>query len=160
SRTIRKQLVKKSLDLFEELEKERPDDYATFWSSFGPAIKAGMATDFEHQTRLASLTRFESTATEAGTTTSLGAYVARMKEGQPAIYWIFGESRRALEGSPHLEAIRGKGFEVLFMTDPVDEYAIDSLRKFRDKPFVSVMRAELDLDEGKAEREAREAALK
>jgi molecular chaperone HtpG len=168
SRVIKKQLVKRALELLEELAKDAPEDYATFWKGFGPAVKAGIATDWEYRERLAGLARFESTATPraeqgAAKMTSLADYVSRMKEGQPAIYWVFGESRKALEGSPHLEALVGRGYEVLFLTDPVDEYTMDSLRSFQEKPLISAMRADLKLDEkddGKAAREAREAAMK
>jgi len=163
SRLIKKQLVKRSLELLEELAKDKPEDYAAFWKGFGPQIKAGIATDWEYRERLAGLARFESTHTEAGKTTSLAEYVERMKEGQPAIYWVFGESRKALEGSPHLESLVARGYEVLFLIDPVDEFTMDSLRTFQEKPLVSAMRADLKLDEkdeGKAAREAREAAMK
>jgi molecular chaperone HtpG len=93
---------------------------------------------------LAKLVRYESTHGEG--LTSLAEYVSRMKEGQPAIYYVVGESRRLLEGTPHTEGLKKKGYEVLFMTDPIDEWAIEALRTFEGKNLVSAMRADLKLD--------------
>jgi molecular chaperone HtpG len=161
TRTIRKQLVRKVLDLLEEVAKERPDDYAKFVRAFGPTLKTGIATDSEHRARIASLARYESSATGEGELVGLAEYVARMKEGQGAIYWILGESRRAIERSPHVEALVARGYEVLLLVDPVDEFAIETLGTFEGKPFVSAMREGLELDEGgSSAREAREAALR
>ncbi|MDP9034692.1 MAG: molecular chaperone HtpG [Myxococcota bacterium] len=144
-RTIRRQVVKQVLDALEEIARERPDDYATFWRAFGPYVKRGLAGDFEHRDRLAKLLRYESTAGEK--LVSLSDYVARMKEkkGQSAIYYVIGESRRGLENTPHLEGLRRRGYEVLLMTDPVDEWATEALGKFEGVPFVSAMRADLNI---------------
>jgi molecular chaperone HtpG len=109
-------------------------------------LKQGVATDFESRARLAKLLRYESTAGEG--LTSLSEYVKRMKEGQDAIYYAIGESRKAVEGAPHLEGPRKRGFEVLLMTDPIDEWASESLRTFEGKNLVSVMRADAKLGEG------------
>jgi molecular chaperone HtpG len=109
-------------------------------------LKQGVTTDFEHRARLAKLLRYESTAGDA--LTSLAEYVQRMKEGQDSIYYAIGESRKALEGAPHLEGPRKRGFEVLLMTDPIDEWAAESLRTFEGKNLVSVMRADLKLGDG------------
>lgn len=142
-RTIKKQLVRHVIDELETTAKERPDDYVTFWKAFGPHVKQGLASDFEHRARLAKLLRYESTAGEG--LFSLPSYVERMKEGQPAIYYAIGESRKAIESAPHLEGLRKRGFEILLMTDPIDEWAIDSLGSFEGKPLVSAMRADLKL---------------
>ncbi|HXX66533.1 MAG TPA: molecular chaperone HtpG [Polyangiaceae bacterium] len=151
-RTIKRQLVRHVVDELESTARERPDDYVTFWKAFGPHVKQGVASDFEHRGRLAKLLRYESTAGEG--LYSLASYVERMKEGQTAIYYAIGESRKAIESAPHLEGLRKRGLEALLMTDPIDEWAIDSLGSFEGKPLVSAMRADLKLGddaEGKKE---------
>jgi molecular chaperone HtpG len=159
-RSIKKQLTKKSLDLLEEMAKDRTEDYATFWSTFGTVVKEGIATDGEHRERLAGLARFATTH-ESGTTT-LAEYVSRMPEKQKDIYYLFGESRAALAGSPYLESLGVHGFEVLLMTDPIDEWVTSRLTEFSGKKLVSAMRAELTLattDEEKREKERLSTAL-
>jgi molecular chaperone HtpG len=153
-RTIKKQLIKHVLDALEAMASERKEDYALFWEQFGVFVKEGAASDFEHRDRLAKLLRYESTS-GAGLT-SLSEYVERMKEGQPAIYYAIGESRRVLEGAPHLEGLRKRGYEVLFMCDPIDQWAAESLREFGGKPLVSAMRADLKLEEKEEDKKARE----
>jgi molecular chaperone HtpG len=159
-RAIRKQVTKKTLDLLEELARDRPDDYATFFRGFGPVFKAGVYLEREYQERLALLLRYESST---GKPTSLAEYVARMKPGQDAIYYAFGDSHQVLAESPHLEAVLRRGYEILYMTDPVDEFVTEALDKFEGKPLVSVMRADLSLgatDEEKKAREEQSAVLK
>ncbi len=143
-RTIKKQVTKHVLDALEEVAKGRPEDYAAFWKGFGVFLKEGLGTDFEHKDRLAKLVRYESTHGDG--LTSLADYVARMKEGQPAIYYVVGESRRLLEGTPHTEGLKKRGYEVLLMTDPIDEWATDALGTFEGKSLVSAMRADLKTD--------------
>ncbi len=116
-RTIRKQVVKHALDAIDALAADKPEDYGVFWRAFGTFMKQGAATDFEYKDRLAKLLRYESTA--GAELVSLSDYVKRMKEGQDAIYYAIGESRRAIEGAPHLEVLRKRGLEVLLMTDPI-----------------------------------------
>jgi molecular chaperone HtpG len=118
-------------------------------------VKQGVGIDFEHRERIAKLLRYESTSGDG--LVSLAEYVGRMKEGQPAVYYAIGESRRALEGAPHLEGLRKRGFEVLLMTDPIDEWAIDSLRTFEGKPLVSAMRADLKIEAKEEDKQARAA---
>ena len=150
---IRKQVTKKTLDLLAEIAKDRPEDYLTFWKAFGGVLKEGLALgDPEHKTRLAELLRFESSksAGEAGKdapVVSLAEYFARMPLKQPAIYYLQGESRRALEGSPYLEALHAHGYEVLFMTDAVDAWAAEGLGEYQGKKLVSAMRADLKIEE-------------
>jgi molecular chaperone HtpG len=132
--------VKHALDALEALATERPEDFATAWRAFGALIKQGVVSDFEYRDRLAKLLRYESTAGDG--LHSLAEYVKRMKEGQEAVYYVIGESRKALEGAPHLEGLRKRGYEVLLMTDPIDEWATESLRTFDGKPLVSAMRAD------------------
>jgi molecular chaperone HtpG len=146
-RAIRKHVVKKTLDLLEKLAKDKAEDYRTFWQGFGTTLKDGLAMDFEYREKLAAL---------------LADYVGRMKEGQEAIYYVFGESRKAVVDSPHLEALKKRGYEVLYMTDPVDEWATQSLREFQGKPLVSAMHADLKLkstDEEKKEHEQKAQGL-
>ncbi len=167
-RAIKRQVVKKVLDLLDEVAKERPADYAEFFRAHGATIKSGLATDFEHREKIGALVRFASSHTvdhsdtekgdENGGLTSLEAYVGRMKENQPAIYYVTGESLKAIAGSPHLEALRQRGYEVLYLTDPVDEWAVDGLREFSGKKLVSAMRAELPLEESEDDKQEREKA--
>ncbi len=145
ARTIKKQLVKATLDVLDGLAADKPDDYKTFWQSFGVLLKEGLAIDFEHRERLAKLMRYESSRGEE--LTSLADYVSRMPEGQEAIYYVLGESTKAIESSPHLEELRRRGYEVLFMTDAVDEWAAEGLREFSGKKILSAMRADLKLNE-------------
>ena len=153
-RTIKKQVVKHVLDALEESAKDRPEDYATFWKNFGVFVKEGAASDFENRERLGKLLRYESTHGEG--LTSLAEYVARMKEGQPAIYYAIGESRKALEGAPHLEGLKKRGYEVLFMTDPIDQWTAESVRAFEGKNLVSAMHSDLKIQEGEDDKKARE----
>ncbi|AKF83464.1 heat shock protein 90 [Myxococcus fulvus 124B02] len=160
-RAIRKHVVKKSLDLLEKLAKDKPEDYTTFWKAFGTVLKEALATEAEHKDKVGGLLRYESSRDEG--LTSLADYVSRMKEGQEALYYIYGESRKAVEDSPHLEALKQRGYEVLFMTDPVDEWAAQGLREFQGKPLVSALQADLKLqstDEQKKEHEEKSEGLK
>jgi molecular chaperone HtpG len=141
ARAIKKQVTKKTLDLLEELAKDRPADYALFWRAFGPILKGGLHLDREHKDRLAKLFRAATTVEPEGLV-SLDAYVARMKEGQDAIYYAVGDDRAQLLTSPHTEALRARGVEVLLLGDPVDEIAMEAIGEYGGKKLVSVMRAE------------------
>jgi molecular chaperone HtpG len=153
-RTIKKQVVKHVIDGLESLASERAEDYATFWKNFGVFVKEGIANDFEHRERLGKLLRYETTNGDG--LSSLAEYTARMKEGQPAIYYAIGESKKVLEGAPHLEGLRQRGYEVLFMCDPIDQWTAESLRTFEGKPLVSAMRADLKIEEKEEDKKARE----
>ena len=153
-RAIKKQVAKKTLDLLESIAKERPDDYAKVWATFGVILKEGMATDFEYKARIADLARYRSSHGDA--MTSLAEYVARMKPEQPAIYYVLGETLQAASTSPHLEALTQRGYEVLVMSDPIDEWATEALREYQGKPLVSAMRADLKLDETPEQKKERE----
>ncbi len=153
-RAIKKQLTKKSLDLLESIAKERPKDYAKVWTAFGSILKEGLASDYEYKDRLAGLARYRTTHGDAPT--SLADYVSRMKREQRAIYYVLGESLQAASTSPHLEELKKRGYEVLVMTDPVDEWATEALREFDKKPLVSAMRADLKLDETTEQKKDRE----
>jgi molecular chaperone HtpG len=143
-RIIRKQVIKHALDLLEEIAEKRPDDYRELWKNYGAVLKEGVHFDPEYKERLEKLFRFESSK-ESGLT-SLAEYVGRMGEGQKAIYYILGPSRRTVESSPHLESLKARGFEVLYLTDPVDEWAVRALASFDDKPLRSAMDEKLELD--------------
>jgi molecular chaperone HtpG len=140
---IRKQVVHQVLELLNELQRDRPEDYASFWQNFGAVLKEGLHFEPDQKDSLSKLVRYESTA-GAGLV-SLDTYVDRMKEGQPAIYYVAGPSRAVAEASPHLEQLRRRGYEVLLMTDPVDSFTVTVLGAYRERPLVSAMDAGLDL---------------
>jgi molecular chaperone HtpG len=142
---IRRRLVRKVLSTVRELMTERPERYRTFWAEFGKVIKEGLLSDAENREQLLDVASFAST-NDPTELTSLRDYLARMKENQEHIYVLTGESRAAIENSPHLEAFRAKGYEVLLLTDPVDEVWVDMAPEFEGKGFQSVARGQVDLD--------------
>src|SRR5262245_2036637 len=125
---IRRRLTKKVLSTVKDLQSERPEDYRTFWTQFGAVLKEGLLSDFDNQDTLLRVSSFASTQSEDEPTT-LAEYVERMKDGQNQIFYATGESRELLLKSPHLEAFKAKGYEVLLLTDPVDEIWVGSDRK-------------------------------
>ena len=129
--------------LADKAEKEA-DAYAGFWEAFGPVLKEGLYEDFEHRDKLMELSQFRSTAGDD--LVGLTEYVERMKQGQEAIYYISGDDIDAISRSPQLEGFKAKGVEVLFMTDPIDEFWIPTVGVFRTTPFKSVTRGGADLD--------------
>ena len=139
---IRKNLVKKLFDLLNGLEE---DDYGKFYDEFGAILKIGIYTDPANQTKLADLARFKTTTSD-GAWTSLKAYVERMPEDQKEIYYLTGDSPTTLLNSPHLEQLKAKNFEVLLMTDPVDEWVVQSLTEYDGKPLKSAEKGDLDID--------------
>jgi molecular chaperone HtpG len=159
-RAIKKNVIKKSMEVLEEIAKDRPSDYQEFFRTFGPVLKEGVATDAEYKDRIASLLRYESTfetSAEGGAVlVSLAEYKARAKEGQKEIYYLYGSSRTAVATSPYLEALRKHGFEVLLMSDPVDEWACEALGEFDGMKLVSAMAAELPAA-GEEEKKSAEA---
>ncbi len=158
TRTIKKQMVKQTLDLLKEIADERPDDYNTFFAAFGGVLKEGLHMEPDQADALAPLLRYESSAVDG--LTSLAEAKERMKEDQKGLYYVLGESRRQAESSPHIEGLRARGFEVLYMTDPVDPFAVDALREFDGVPLESASNAGLSLDgEEKKVDEERESAL-
>lgn len=157
-KTMRKQVVKQSLDMLDKLS--RPDDdgntdkYDEFWKNYGEVLKEGLHFEPKFKDRLAKLVRYQS-STQPGLV-SLDQYVERMPAGQPAVYYALGASKEVVEASPHLEALNKKGYEILYMTDPVDQWAVSGLESYEDKKFVSAMTADLDLDEADDDGEKKE----
>ena len=150
---IRRRLTKKVLSAIKDLATERPQDYRTFWTQFGKVLKEGLMSDLDNKDTLLGISSFASTHSDEEPTT-LAEYVERMKEGQQQIFYAAGETRQQLLKSPHLEAFKAKGYEVLLLTDPVDEVWVGSVTEFDGKPLQSVAKGEVDLDSGEEESEA------
>ncbi|GAA1032539.1 MULTISPECIES: molecular chaperone HtpG [Amycolatopsis] len=153
-RAIRRRLEKKILSTVKTMMTEEAEKYATFWQEFGRAVKEGLIDDPENREQILEISSFDST-NHADKPTSLRDYVSRMKDGQEHIYYLTGDSRTVIENSPHLEAFRAKGYEVLILTDPVDEMWTESASGFDGKTFQSVAKGEVDLgDETSEEKKA------
>merc|ERR1711988_414549 len=142
-RVIKKNLVKKCLEMFAEIA-EKKDDYKKFYEQFGKCLKLGVHEDSTNRTKVAELLRFN-TSKSGDEQISLKEYCDRMKEGQNDIYYITGESITAVSSSPFLETLRKKGLEVLYMVDPVDEYAVQQLKEFDGKKLKSTTKEGLDI---------------
>jgi molecular chaperone HtpG len=144
---IRKRLVRKVLSTIKSMQAEHPQRYATLWAELGRAIKEGLLEDPDNREQILEICSFPSThhATEP---TTLRAYRERMPQGQQQIYYLTGESRTAVESSPHMEGLRAKGYEVLLLTDPVDEVWVDAVTEFDGTPLASIAKGEADLDPG------------
>ena len=151
---IRTGLVKKVIGELTKIAENEPDRFATFWENFGAVLKEGIYEDEANRPALLKLARFRSTQGEGWT--SLAEYITRMKEGQNAIYTISGDELAALQRSPHLEGFKAKGVEVLLLTDPVDEFWIQSVGDYEGKPFKSATRGAADLDQVKKAEGAKE----
>ncbi|HEU0189662.1 MAG TPA: molecular chaperone HtpG [Mycobacterium sp.] len=157
-KAIRRRLTKKVLSAVEELQSARADDYRTFWTQFGRVVKEGLLSDFDNRDTLLGICSFASTHSDAELTT-LAEYVGRMKDGQEQIFYATGETREQLLRSPHLEAFKAKGYEVLLLTDPVDEVWVSAVPDFDGKQLQSVAKGEVDLD-SEEEKTAHEAQRK
>jgi molecular chaperone HtpG len=142
---IRRRLTKKVLATIKSVQSDRPDDYRTLWTQFGAVLKEGLMSDFDNQDALLRVSSFASTHSDEELTT-LAEYVERMKDGQEQIFYATGQTREQLLKSPHLEAFKAKGYEVLLLTDPVDEIWVNSVTEFDGKPLQSVAKGEVDLD--------------
>ncbi len=162
-RTIKKQVIRRVLDMLTKLANERGDEYLEFWAKFGPVIKEGLHFDASYADKIAPLLRYESSADQG--VTSLADYVKRMKEGQTKIYYAQGPSKALLQASPLLESLKKRDYEVLYMTHGIDQWAVEGLREFEGKQLVDAMQesaedaAEESKDEetSKAKEEANKA---
>jgi molecular chaperone HtpG len=150
---IRRRLVKKVLSTIKDLLTGSPEKYATFWREFGRAVKEGLLAEPDNHKPILEIASFATT--EGTEPTTLAGYVERMKEGQEEIYFLTGESRAQVENSPHMEAFREQGYEVLILTDPVDEIWVDVVPEFDGRKLRSIARGSVDLpkDEEKPEPE-------
>ena len=140
---IRKFLVRRLLGTLKEMKEQRPERYRTFWSEFGPVLKEGLVALDEGSDKLLELVMAPST--DGPEPTALGDYVKRMKDGQPAMYYLTAATRETAERSPHLEAFRARGYEVLFFLDPIDELWLRLPREVEGKKLVSVNKGDVDL---------------
>ena len=156
--SMRSAITKRVLDMLAKMAKSSADDYAAFWSEFGQVLKEGPAEDFANKEKVAGLLRFATTHTDTeAQDQSLADYVERMQEGQDAIYYVVAENFNTAKHSPHLEVFRKKGIEVLLLSDRVDDWLMNHLQSFDDKPLKDVARGALELasdsEEEKAEQE-------
>ena len=176
-RAIRKRVVKRVLQTIEQIKNDRPEEFRSFWATFGAVLKEGLIADVEYRDQLLAVSTFASTRpasdtaaadataaagstdaadaestesaetdpTDAGSGTTIAEYIERMVTGQEEIYYLTGTSRAAVENSPHLEAFRARGVEVLVLTDPVDEVWVDAVGEVDGKRLRSVAKGDVDL---------------
>jgi molecular chaperone HtpG len=162
---MQKNIVRNVLEALEAMKNTDNDKYVRFYEDLGVMLKDGAARDWSNREKLLDLLLFQSTKTEDGKYTTFADYVSHMPEGQKEIYYLIGESREVIESSPLLEAYKAKGWEVLLLTDPIDEFLMPSLPAYKDKPFKPVDRADTDVPADEAPADADEfqaflAALK
>jgi len=144
-RNVRKNLVKKLFDVLKDMDEEK---FSAFYDEFSPILKIGIHPDPDNKTKIAELVRFKTTTSE-GKWVKLSDYVSRMKPDQKEIYYITGDNLSLLANSPLLENLKEKGYEVLLMTDPVDEWVVISLTEYDGKPLKSAEKGDLDIEEKK-----------
>ncbi|HEY8960636.1 MAG TPA: molecular chaperone HtpG [Luteolibacter sp.] len=147
-------ITKRVVKMFEKEAEGDPEKYQAFYRKFDRFFKEGVATDYAHRDGLAKLLRFESSLTDDGKLCGFTDYVSRAKDGQDKIYYLVGPNRAQLESSPYVEAFKARGIEVVYFTDPVDEYVVDALSEFEGKKLVSVSQAGVELEDQATEGEA------
>ncbi|MFL6312231.1 MAG: molecular chaperone HtpG [Terriglobales bacterium] len=152
---IRKWLTKKLLEALSELKEKESDKYLKFWEQFGKAMKEGVSSDYENKDKILPLLLFESSHDPKELTT-LGDYVRRMKPEQKEIFYLTGESRKVIENSPHLESVRQKGYEVLYLSDPVDELLVQHLHEFQEHKLKSVTKGRFEVGTDEEKKQAEE----
>merc|ERR1712107_533299 len=153
-KVLRKNIVKKCLEMFAEIA-ENQEDYKKFYEQFSKNLKLGIHEDTANRTKIADLLRFH-TSKSGEDQISLKEYIARMKEGQKGIYYITGESKAAVAASPFLEGLRTRGYEVLYLVDPIDEYMVQQMKEYDGKKLISCTKEGLDMDETEDEKKAKE----
>merc|ERR1711874_567491 len=155
-RVIKKNLIKKCIEMFNGMA-ENEDAYKKFYEAFSKNLKLGIHEDSQNRSKIAKLLRYHSTkSTEE--MTSLDDYVSRMDDKQPGIYYVTGESKRSVETSPFLEMLKKKGYEVIYMVDPIDEYCVQQLKEYEGKKLISATKEGLKFDEDDDEKKAFEEA--
>jgi len=153
-KVIKKNVVKKCLEMFAEIA-ENQEDYKKFYEQFSKNLKLGIHEDTTNRKKLADLLRFH-TSKSGEDQISLKDYIARMKEGQKDIFYITGESRQSVAQSPFIEALKKRGLEVLYLVDPIDEYMVQQMKDYEDKKLKSVTKEGLDLDDTEEDKKKRE----
>ncbi len=153
---IRSAVARKVLGDLDKLSRDDAPGFTAFWGQFGPALKEGLYDAQEHRDALLKVCRFYSTHDNGEKFTSLAEYVDRMKDGQEKIYYLSGENIMSVKNSPQLEGFKAKGIEVLFFTDTIDDFWLQSVLDYKDKPFQSITKGEIDFGEEQKENEASE----
>lgn len=155
-RVIKKNLIKKCLEMFSELAEDT-EKYKTFYEAFSKNLKLGIHEDSTNRTKIAKLLRYHSTKSGEDLT-SLDDYISRMPENQPGIYYVTGESKKAVENSPFIEKLKKKGYEVIFMVEAIDEYAVQQLKEYEGKKLISATKEGLKMEETEDEKKTFEEA--
>merc|ERR1712086_526332 len=153
-KVMRKNIVKKCLEMFAEIA-ENQEDYKKFYEQFSKNLKLGIHEDTSNRTKIADLLRFH-TSKSGEEQISLKEYIARQKEGQKGIFYITGESKAAVAASPFLEGLKSRGYEVLYLVDPIDEYMVQQMKEYDGKKLISCTKEGLDLDESEDEKKKKE----
>nr|CAD2199806.1 unnamed protein product [Meloidogyne enterolobii] len=157
-KVIRKNLVKKCIELFDEIAEDK-DNFKKFYEQFSKNLKLGIHEDSVNRKKLAEYLRYN-TSSSGDELVSLKDYVGRMKENQTCIYYITGESKEVVQNSAFVERVKKRGFEVIYMVDPIDEYCIQQLKEFDGKKLVSVTKEGLELPESEEEKKFEEDKVK